>query len=315
MFTNKHYILAIWREGSFSKAAERLYISQPSLSASVKRIEEKISVPIFNRSTTPVSLTEAGEEYVRYALKIEENEKDFERYIADYTNLLIGSVRIGGSSFFSSFMLPFMISEFNKKYPNVNFEIFEDSTKNLVEKLALGNLDFIIDNAVVNDDSVSSVVCSSEMLLLAVPGHYEINDKLKKFRLNAKDIKQEKHLSHKSDVDLIEFSDYPFILLNPDNDTGRRANELFEKHNITPKILFHLDQQVTAYNVSVTGMGISFVSDTLVKYMEAETGLFYYRLSDNEMSRNIYFCRKNNHYMSYACQKFIELNTYDNRGA
>ena len=135
MFANKHYILAIWEEGGFSKAAERLYISQPSLSASVKRIEEKISVPIFNRSTVPVSLTEVGEQYVKYALEIEEKEKDFERYIADYTNLLTGSVRIGGSSFFSSFMIPFMISEFNKKYPNVNFEIFEDNTKDLIEKL------------------------------------------------------------------------------------------------------------------------------------------------------------------------------------
>ncbi len=62
MFTNKHYIIAIYEEGSFSKAAKRLYISQPSLSASVKRIEDKIAVPLFDRSTSPVSLTEAGQE-------------------------------------------------------------------------------------------------------------------------------------------------------------------------------------------------------------------------------------------------------------
>ncbi len=309
MFTNKHYILAIWREGSFSKAAERLYISLPSLSASVKRIEEKISVPVFNRSTTPVSLTEAGEQYVKYALEIEEKEKDFERYIADYTNLLTGSVRIGGSSFFSSFMLPFMISEFNKKYPNVNFEVFEDSTKNLIEKLALGNLDIIIDNAVINDETTSSVVCTSETLLLAVPRDWEVNEKLKDYRLTAKDVKKGKHLSQKFSVSLKDFSEYDFILLNPENDTGRRAKELFEKHSINPRTSFFLDQQVTAYNISVTGMGISFVSDTLVKYMGAETGLYYYRLSDKEISRNIYFCKKNNHYMSYACQKFIEFNT------
>ena len=61
MFENKDYIIAIAEEGSFSKAAERLYVSQPSLSATVRRIENKISVPLFDRSTNPVSLTEAGE--------------------------------------------------------------------------------------------------------------------------------------------------------------------------------------------------------------------------------------------------------------
>ncbi|MEE1042732.1 MAG: LysR family transcriptional regulator, partial [Clostridia bacterium] len=85
MFSNKEYILTIYNEGSFSKAANKLYISQPSLSASVKRIEEKVSVPLFDRSTTPISLTEAGQEYVKYALEIKEREQDFERYISDYT--------------------------------------------------------------------------------------------------------------------------------------------------------------------------------------------------------------------------------------
>ena len=121
MFRNKDYILTIFEEGGFSKAAERLYISQPSLSASVKRIEDKISVPLFDRSTTPVSLTEAGREYIRYALEIEEKERDFERYISDYTKLLTGTVIVGGSSMFSSFILPLEIWDFNQKYPDIKF--------------------------------------------------------------------------------------------------------------------------------------------------------------------------------------------------
>ena len=112
MFKNKEYILAIVREGSFSRAAEKLYISQPSLSATVKRIEEKIALPIFDRTTTPISLTEAGREYVSHALEMERLEEDFERYISDCINLSVGEVKIGGSSLFSSFMLPKMISEF-----------------------------------------------------------------------------------------------------------------------------------------------------------------------------------------------------------
>ncbi len=307
MFTNKHYILAIWQEGSFSKAAQSLFISQPSLSASVKRIEDKIQMPIFNRYTTPVSLTEAGKEYVRYALKIQEKEKDFERYIYDTTHLLTGTVRIGGSSLFSSFMLPSLISHFNKKHPYIKFEVFEDSTKNLIEKLTSGTLDIMIDNAVIDNPSIGSITYNQEMLLLAVPLSFEINDKLKDFRLNVKDIKNGKHLKEDFSVNLSEFCDYHFILLNPENDTGRRANMIFKKHNISPKTVFYFDQQVTAYNTSAMGMGITFVSDTLVKNMQTENRLFYYRLSDEEIKRNIYFCKKNNHYLSYACNKFIDF--------
>ncbi len=307
MFTNKHYILAIWKEGSFSKAAEALFISQPSLSASVKRIEDKISMPLFNRSTSPISLTEAGEEYIRYALKIEECEKDFERYIYDTANLLIGSVRIGGSSLFSSFLLPYMISEFNKLYPEIKFEVFEDSTKNLIEKLALGNLDLIIDNAVIDDPSISSSEYTSEMLLLAVPSSYEVNESLKTFRLSAKDIKDGRHRDESLSVDISAFRDYPFVLLNPENDTGRRANIILKKHRINPNTVFFFDQQVTSYNTSATGMGISFVSDTLVKHMQSEKRLCYYRLSDKEIKRSIYFCKKNSHYLSLACHKFIDF--------
>lgn len=309
MFTNKHYIIAIYEEGSFSKAAQRLYVSQPSLSASVKRIEDRVSLPLFDRSTSPISLTEAGQEYIRYALEIKEKEQNFERYISDCTNTVRGSVRIGGSSLFSSFMLPSMISNFNSIYPDVSFEIIEDSTKNLIEKLSLGTIDIIIDNAVIDSTAIKSTVYKTETLLLAVPRNFYVNEKLAKFRLSAKDIKSEKHLSDKYNVDLKHFADCSFILLNPENDTGKRANILFKKYSLNPKTIFFLDQQVTAYNISRTGTGVSFVSDTLIKHTDSEKQLYYYKLNDKEITRKIYFYRKSNHYLSTACQKFIDLNT------
>lgn len=309
MFTNKDYIITIHEEGSFSKAAKRLYISQPSLSASVKRIEEKISLPLFDRSTFPISLTEAGQQYIRYALEIREKEQDFERYISDCTKAVRGSVRIGGSSLFSSYMLPSMISEFTNIHPYVNFEIVEDNTKDLIEKLSLGTIDIIIDNAVIENDSIKSTEYKTETLLLAVPAEFPVNSKLENFRLTAKDIKSQKHLSDKYAVDLNEFADCTFILLNPENDTGRRANILFKKYGINPHTMFFLDQQVTAYNISRTGIGVSFVSDTLIKHTESDGQLFYYRLRDKETTRKIFFYQKRNHYLSTACQKFVELNT------
>ncbi|MBP3336776.1 MAG: LysR family transcriptional regulator [Clostridia bacterium] len=308
MFRNKEYILTVFREGSFSKAAERLYISQPSLSASVKRIEEKLRAPIFDRSTTPISLTEIGREYVKYAMEIDEKEQDFTRFIEDHVNLLSGTIRIGGSSLFASFLLPQMISDFNKLYPEICFEISEDSTKNLIQKISDGTLDLVIDNAKIEQENIISSVYCPEILLLAVPQDFKVNDALKNFCFSASDIKEKKHINSDKTVSLKSFKDEPFILLNPENDTGMRADRLFEKYGITPNVIFHLDQQVTAYNISCSQMGISFVSDTLVSHAEGKPPLCFYKLTDSETVRNIFFYTKNNHYLSLACRKFLERN-------
>ena len=67
MFSNMRYIYKIYKEGSFSKAAKDLYISQPSLSATLKKVEQKIGMPLFERSTNPIQLTECGKQYIKTA--------------------------------------------------------------------------------------------------------------------------------------------------------------------------------------------------------------------------------------------------------
>lgn len=306
MLRNKDYVLAVWRAGSFSRAAERLFVSQPSLSATVKRVEAHVGAPLFDRSTSPISLTEIGEIYVKYALEIEEREQAFENQISDMLHLLSGSVRVGGSSLFSSFVLPPMISAFQSKHPQITFEISEGSTKNLLKKLAVGEVDIVIDNATLGNREIATTPFAAEMLLLAVPAAYAVDESLAGMRLTAEDVKAGKHLLEKYAVELRAFSAHPFICLNAENDTGKRAEALFKKHGIHPRVLYRLDQQVTAYHMSCAGAGISFISDTLIKHLDASPQLFYYRLTDRECARSIYFYTKANRYLSQACGSFIQ---------
>ena len=81
MFHEMRYVYAVYQEQSFSKAAEKLYISQPSLSAMVKRAEKRIGSDIFNRSTIPVTLTQTGEAYIAAVEKIMELETELRRQI------------------------------------------------------------------------------------------------------------------------------------------------------------------------------------------------------------------------------------------
>ena len=92
MFTWKKYIYEVYREKSFSKAAQNLYISQPSLSARVKKVEKEIGFPLFDRSTSPLQLTEVGEVYIKAAEEIFQIEQRVENYINNLTTLKTGII-------------------------------------------------------------------------------------------------------------------------------------------------------------------------------------------------------------------------------
>lgn len=306
MFKNKEYILEVYKEKSFSKAANNLYISQPSLSASVKRIEEKAGAPIFDRSSQPISLTEIGEEYVRLAKQVLKIEEGFESFVGDRLNLIKGEITVGGSSLFSAYVLPTLISKFNALYPNIHFKIVEASTKNLMNRLLSGEVDIVLDNTRITDENILSREFKDEMLLLAVPKKLYKDE----FGFTVSDIKKNLHINTDArSVSAEIFKNMPFIFLNQENDTGRRAMQICKKHGFNPNVLFYLDQQVTAYNISCTGMGLSFVSDTLIQSISGEKDVLYYKLTDKEIQRKIYFYVKSNRYLTTACKTFIDVMT------
>lgn len=307
MFTNKEYVLEVYKEKSFSKAAKNLYISQPSLSASIKRIEEKISSPIFDRSTNPISLTGIGTQYIQNALEIKKIEDGFLNYINDNLNILKGEIKIGGTSLYSSYILPSMITEFNKSYPDTVFKIHEAKSKILVSMLSDGELDIILDNTIIVDEKIASYFYKSETILLAVPKELKINEKLLKYQLTLDDVKRDLHTQKKFPcVSLDSFKDEAFVLLKNENDTGKKARQLFKQHGFSPNVIFELDQQATSYNIACSGIGICFVSDTLIKKTHTKDKVIYYKLNDKEINRNIYFYVRNNRYLSNACRRFID---------
>ncbi len=90
MFKGKEYIYEVYKTRNFSKAATNLFISQPSLSATVKKIEQRLGTPIFDRSVNPIQLTECGQKYIQYIEQIFDLENDFKAYLNDITTLNTG---------------------------------------------------------------------------------------------------------------------------------------------------------------------------------------------------------------------------------
>ena len=92
MLTGMDYVYAVWQERSFSAAARRLFVSQPALSAAVKKVERELGLPIFDRSRSPLQLTDAGKAYIEAAERIYRIQHDLTRYCSDLAGLQSGSL-------------------------------------------------------------------------------------------------------------------------------------------------------------------------------------------------------------------------------
>lgn len=306
MFQGMEYVYEVYREKSFSKAAANLFISQPSLSATVKRIEKKVGYPIFDRSTKPLRLTEYGVHYIRAVERIMAAESEFTTYLNDIGELKTGTLRIGGTNFFSSWILPPLIADFTQAYPQVQVSLTEETTANLTQLLQNGMLDMVLDNSLLDEQIFDQEVCLEEHLFVAVPSALPVNERLKKYQVTVEDIRSKRFLSPDIPcIHLQELQDLPFIMMKQENDTGKRARLICQEQQFTPNVAFELDQQMTAYNVACSKLGVAFLGDLLITRVPPNSSLCYYKLRGTASVRNVSFYWKKGRYLSRAMEEFL----------
>jgi DNA-binding transcriptional LysR family regulator len=308
MFQGMEYVYEVYKEGSFTKAAQNLYISQPSLSATIKKIETRIGNPIFDRSTSPIRLTECGKEYLKCVKEMLEIQSKFKNYLNDLNELKTGQLVIGASNLFASFVLPPLISEFTQRFPLVKVDIVEANTPLLEERLLEGLLDLVIDNYQFNESVYAKHTFCLEHILLVIPNKYLPQNVSEAAKLTAYDIFSDHHiLASTPTLKLNHFGDSPFIFLKIGNDTRKRSDKICQNHHFIPNIILELDQQITAYNLACYGMGIAFVSDTLIKKVKPDTNVTFFKLGDSEAQRAVYFYHKHGRYVTRAMEEFLKI--------
>lgn len=307
MFQGMEYVYAVYKERSFSKAAEKLFISQPSLSANVKREELSVGYPIFDRSTKPISLTEPGKRYIQMVQQIMSMQTEFAEYLNDLSNMRAGNLVLGGSSLYSSWVFPKLMGEFAKKYPYIQLNLVEASTAQLEKMLLNGEIDLLMDNCEMDETIFERRIFRKEYLVLAVPGPLAINQRLKQFQISEESIRDQSFLEDSVPAaNLKLFDGVPFIMLKSENDTGTRAAELCHQDGFVPEVLFELDQQMTSYNITCSGMGASFISDTLITSVSTLADVVFYKLDKEKSSRNLYFYWKKGRYFSKIMEEFLK---------
>lgn len=305
MLKEMSYVYAVYKERGFSRAAQSLHVTQPVVSIMVKRAETEFHAQIFDRSTSPVSLTSAGKIYIRAVeriLAIQDETLSLFRASAVDQNL---QIRIGASSLFCTYILPPVIKDFKKILDSVEVYWKEAHNVELIELLQSGSLDFVLEADDFDSTIFDSIPWSKELLILAVPASDPINEDLRRYRLTSQDIRSGRHLTpHRLGVPLKKFAQKPFVFLKDGNDTALRGMMLCRRAGFQPQITMKVDQLMTAYNLAREGIGSTIIPDNIPKFDDGADKLFFYTIDSPLTHRmvKLYSCRTQSH--THTCNIF-----------
>ena len=142
-FLNLKYFLVLSEELSYTRAAQRLHISQQSLSAHIIRLEKEYGVQLFNREP-PLRLTEAGEEFARGAARILQEKDNMDKRLDQMLHVQRGSITIGVPTSRSAILLPQALARFHQEYPEVAVRLMEGSSNDILRELMKGTADLLL---------------------------------------------------------------------------------------------------------------------------------------------------------------------------
>ena len=275
---------AIVEEGNISHAAQRLGIAQPALSRQMKRLEEKLDVKLFERGSRRIRLTEAGRLLYDRVENIIGMVDGTVREITEIGTGAKGSIRIGTITTSGAMILPELISEYHKIYPNITFEIWEAEGARILELLDSHLIEIAITRTQVDNQSYELLILPNEPLVMVMN---------KNFAFGASD----------DTVSFAELKDNPLII-------PLRWKSIFETNclnaGVKPKIFCVSDSIVQGLLMAKMNLGAAMIPISS-KQLLTDGDLIYKRLVNPEMKTHTVLSWLKNQTLSTACKNFIDL--------
>lgn len=296
------YVKTIADERSISKAARALFMTQPSLSSCLQKLESQLGTPLFKRTTSGLLLTFAGERYYQMATDIMKIYSDFEIEISDINNLKKGRVTVGITVYLATFMLPVILPEFKRKCPNIEVSIVEKNSTELDRALSSGEIDFAIMHTIPFYESHSNpnidvyALYDDPLVLVTKKDH-----PLRRFAVTMKDCNYPQ-------LDLTLFACEPFVMLKKEQKIRQVTDLILQKANINPVIPLTTKSFETARRLACEGIGVAIVP---LQYLQIFPGTYspdYYCL-DEKFSPYWTLCVavQKKAYISKAAQLFVRI--------
>lgn len=297
-FKQFEYVLTVANERSFSKASKKLYISQPSLSQYISRIEAGLGVVLFDRTSVPLSLTYEGEIYTETAKNILSLITKMKNKYDDINALAIGKLNIGLTPSKANYHLPLILPVFKKKYPGIELKITEASSSDLEELISKDLVDIGLMNLPINNNLIDYESIYTEQILIVAPPDFchkvskenTYKDENKKF----------------PEINLSDIAEEDFILLRHGQRIRQITDALFAKNNIKPKILLETGSIETSIRLSAANMGFSFVPESCALFSRAKNTPKYFTIGKTPLMWTTAVAYRKNTYHTKAAYAFID---------
>lgn len=289
------YMLKIAEERSFSKAAKQLYITQPSLSHYIANLEKQLGVKLFDRTNSPLTLTDAGKLFAEKARNVLNQHDELLVQINEIASCKTGELTIGISSIRGANLLPQVLPVFCERFPGIEINLIQENSKELIELTCNGTTSLSILPLSEKPKLLEYVAIQQEELLVSLPP---------KHPLLPKAVPQQG--KRYPQISLALLKDEPFIIPKKTNLLRPVINDLFNRAGFSPKILLETDCITTAYSLVTSGMGIGFWYSTLEGSYHTEPPV-HCSLDYPSPVRTVAIAYKAGKYLSKAEHEFIAI--------
>ena len=304
-FQNLEYFLTVARENNITKAAEQLGITQQALSNQISRMEDELGCKLFNRKHG-FQLTAAGKEMQKSSAKILDIYMQTEQVMNDINNNKRGELRIGITHTRGQTILPLLLPQFSRTYPQVTLSITEGSTRLMEESLEHGDIDVLIGfKPFIFADAVTTDLIHENLFIVA--------PKVLMKEYFGEDYKSVMD-SYNKKPDLNIFKDLPFILLLNNDRIRTTVDSEFRKAGIEPHVRLETQNVQTAFVLAAEGLGLTIIPGPYLKSKYIVSGEDYLLRQNVEIlpftspgSSTIAIGYNSKRYMSRIAQDFINL--------
>lgn len=296
-FLTMDYFIAVAQERNITKAAQRLHITQQTLSAHIAALERELGTPLLFR-TTPLRLTYAGEVFLRYAKEFQSGYTALRREFGDITDHQQGRLQVGISYTRGKILMPAILAAFQREYPRIQVFLREGSNEQLARWALEGDVDLSIAvfPAHIPGLELADFYCREIVLL--------IPEVLLDARFGAGRAEAEAKLTG---GDLSPLDRFPLILGHPDDVNGRVGTELIREQGLRPDIRSQTENVETLLALCSQGLGAGFCpEDFLRDYPYREKGLELFRLGSSARFTVRFGYRRQPHQWS-VISEFIRL--------
>ena len=243
-FLNLKYFLVLAEELNFTQSAERLHISQPSLSSHISRLEKECGLQLISREP-PLHLTVAGEEFARSARVMLKEKDTLEKRLTGLLNHQQGTITIGIHFSRSAILMPQVLTRFYEDFPDVKIRLVEGSSSDILKFLTKGTVDMILGFQPEESERLESHRIYMESTKIIVPN--QILDAMP----NGGELRQAK-----KPLPLKTFASCPFISLNEGSLTGRVLRAISQEEDFIPNIVTETKNLLTMLSLCYTGLGV-----------------------------------------------------------